>query len=197
MMTSNTKTLEQAEKLTYHMLPQDGEQTVEISYCHADDGYLYCRSYDRSDLTLSITRCEIDEGGPTPFESWNGLLPETTGDEEELLPASLIEMIAAVSRHGDAFTGGVARDAAQGWLDADFDADSADEWMSAGWWDCDRAGSARDMGLTAEQTVVAAAILIEAVVEGEPHYTDGDPIYSICNGDTSIDVLMSPETDAA
>lgn len=22
------------------------------------------------------------------------------------------------------------------------------------------------------------------------HYTDGDPIYSICNGDTSLDVLI-------
>ena len=78
MMTSNT-TLEQAVEFAYHMLPEDGGQTVEVSYYHADDGYLYCRSYDRSDLTLSITRTEIDEAGETPFEPWNGLLPETTG----------------------------------------------------------------------------------------------------------------------
>lgn len=177
---------------TINTLPQDGGQIVAVSYCHHEDGYLYCRSYDQSDKSLTISRAIVDEDSETGYEPQNGILPETIGDDEEMLPEALGEMIRVVCGHGDAFTGGVARDAAQGWIDAGFDADDADEWMDAGWWDCDRAASARDLGLTPDQTVERAASLMDAVENGEPRYTDGSPIYSICNGDTALDVLVTP-----
>lgn len=190
---SEIKTLEQADRLSYDTLPQDGGQIVMVSYCHHEDGYLYCRSYDQSDKTLTITRSEVSDDSETAYEPQNGLLPETTGDDEEMLPGALLEMIAAVKRHGERFTGWAARDAAQGWIDAEFSDEEADEWMSAGWWDADRAGSARDMGLTAEQTAERAQQLIDACGDDSEavasEYTDGDPIYSICNCDTPIDVL--------
>lgn len=185
------QTLEQADGLCYDMRPQDAGQIVEVSYCHHEDGYLYCRTYDRSDLSLSISRCAVDEDSEQGFEPQNGLLPATVGDDEELLPAALIEMIATVERYGERFTGGVERDAAQGWIDAGFSAHEADEWMEAGWWDCDRASTARDLGLTPDQTVKRAAALEDACDDAAEEYTDGSVIYSINNCDTDIDVLLA------
>lgn len=184
-------TLEQADQLNYDTLPQDGGQMVQRSYCHHEDGYLYCRSYDQSDKSLTISRAVVDPDSETGYEPQNCILPETIGDDEEMLPEALGEMIRVVSRHGDMFTGGMARNAAQGWVDAGFEPSYADAWMDAGWWDCDRAGTARDLGLTPQQTIDRAAALIDAVKNGSPRYTDGSPIYSICNGDTSLDVLVS------
>ena len=84
-------TLEQAENLIYHTLPQDAGQMVAVSYCHNLDGFLYRRSYDQSDRTMAITRAVVDEDSPTQYEPWNGVLPQTVGEDEELLPESLIE----------------------------------------------------------------------------------------------------------
>lgn len=171
--------------------PAEISEAQSVESDAIEDGYLYRRSYDQSDMTMEITRSVVDDDS----EPQNGILPETVGDDEEMLPEALGEMIRVVCRHGDAYTGGVARDAAQGWIDAGFSASDADEWMDAGWWDCDRAASARDIGLTPDQTIERSQALIDAcgdnIEDAAHHYTDGDPIYSICNGDTSLDVLAT------
>ena len=91
-MTTRAKrmTTEDADKLSYHQMPQDGGQIVSVTYAVDDDwSYLYCRTEDQSELPgsadrVSIQRAEIDESSDRGFEPWNGTLPKTAGDWETL-----------------------------------------------------------------------------------------------------------------
>lgn len=101
-----------------------------------------------------------------------------------------LAMLAVIYEHGDKFAGNNPIDAANAWIDAGFSASDADGWMDAGWWDAARAGTARDLGLTPQQTEERAEALADACDNPIEEYTDGDVIYSICNCDTDIDVLL-------
>lgn len=63
--------------LTWYQLPADAGQTIDVTYAIAwideDDGWLYCRSHDRSTGSRDVMRAAITGG---EFEPWNGVLPD-------------------------------------------------------------------------------------------------------------------------
>lgn len=69
------------KNLDYHMMPVDGGQIVDISYA-VDEDYLYQRSHDKSDNTISYSRASLDLEGETAFEPQNNQLPDIDGDWE-------------------------------------------------------------------------------------------------------------------
>jgi hypothetical protein len=105
----------------------------------------------------------------------------------------LSEMIAVLISHGPAFSGGdekSARDIAQDWIDHDFDRRQADAWCEIGVWDAHTAAALRDAKKTPAQVAKRAEELRDAEGDGESEYTDGSPIYSVCNNDTNVSVLI-------
>jgi hypothetical protein len=195
---------------TWHQLPRDGGQIVDVTYA-VDGEYLYRRSHDRSDGEMTVTRQHIDETGEVEFEPWNGQLPDTDGDEEAVYADGLADMMEALERHGDKFTGNNVADEAQGWLDENFSAEEADEWCDIGVWDALTAATLRDAGVTPSKANDAAQKLIDAEIEAweaidlaaakddpenwtpcerDSQYTDGDPIYSACNNDTNANEIV-------
>jgi hypothetical protein len=92
--------------------------------------------------------------------------------------------------HGDFFSGGcqnVTHEARQ-WVDRGFDAMDVDSWCSVNVWDAQAAKTWSMAGLTPDDVEAAAELLIEN--HGKDSYTDGCPIYSCCNGDTDLDVMI-------
>jgi len=75
----------------------------------------------------------------------------------EQADAAILDPIeAALRRHGDRFTGGNPRCAAEQWDDDGFDADDVDAWAKIGCWDSGTAAVWRDAGLTPEAVAEAA-----------------------------------------
>ena len=99
----------------------------------------------------------------------------------------LSAMTTVVLSHGAVFSGGSdsqAAEIAEEWLDHDFDESSADRWMDTGFWDPSTAAQIRDAGITASK----ASELAESLAESEPEgtFTDGCPIYAMCNCDYNV-----------
>ncbi len=170
--------------VTFHQLPRDGGQIVDISYA-VHDGYLYTRRWDRSDNSTSMWRQEIDETSETEFEPWNGQLPETIGDEETVYADDLADMMELLERYGDRFAGNSAEDNASDWVENGFDADSASDWMDIGVWDAATAAEFRAAELTPAEVEAAADKMVEGLEDAAEEFTDGCPIYTACNGDIS------------
>ena len=101
-------------------------------------------------------------------------------------------MAEMLTSHGDCFSGNNVDDQAQDWIDHDFVCDSANDWCEAGVWDAATAAALRDAGLTPQQATAASERLVDDMDDEarEAEYTDGDPIYSACNGDTDIQLLI-------
>jgi hypothetical protein len=92
--------------------------------------------------------------------------------------------------HGDFFSGGcgnVTGEARQ-WVDRGFDAADVDAWCEVNVWDAQAAIVWSRAGLTPDDVTAAAKLLLEN--HGTDSYTDGCPIYSCCNGDTDLDVIV-------
>jgi len=113
----------------------------------------------------------------------------------------LNEMVAVLDSHGPRFAGNHVEDMAQEWLDYDFTPEQADEWCSIGVWNAATAAEFRDAGLSPDQVQAAAERLLDAEQAawtderwGYSRYTDGCPIYSICNGDTDAAVIINSTT---
>jgi hypothetical protein len=98
-------------------------------------------------------------------------------------------MVKMLKRHGLMFTGNDPEGEAQDWLDHDFTADTADGWCEIGVWDAATAAELRDAGLTPDEAKRAAQSLVEDKAR-QIRYTDGDPIYSACNGDTPVQEII-------
>ena len=190
-------TIETIRGLQWHQLLTDGGQIVDVTYA-TDEAYLYRCTHDRSDSSICIERAELDDDSETEFEPQNGQLPDVAGEYEivvkapsrDRIPAAL-GMAEVLNSRGDRYTGGVVWDMAAAWMDAGFTADDAAGWVDAGFWDPDSAATVRAMGLTAEQARERADVLSDAEEDAAEVYTDGDPIYSICNGDTEASVLAT------
>lgn len=97
-------------------------------------------------------------------------------------------MTAMLRRHGDRFAGSNPNEAAQQWIDAGFTPEVADQWCEIGVWDAGVAETLRDHDLTPDAAKDAAERLFDE--NGADEYTDGDPIYSVCNNDTDIEDLI-------
>ena len=63
-------------------------------------------------------------------------------------------------------------------------------------WDADTAATFRGADLTPAQVRGAAESLTDGMDDDERSetYTDGDPIYSVCNGDTDADEIIDAAT---
>lgn len=110
-------------------------------------------------------------------------------EEVEEVDPTLSEMAAVLTSHGEQYTGNNVMDEAADWIDHGFSAEDAGEWMDAGFWDAGAANTVRAMGLTPQQAAERAEALADAEEDAAEVYTDGDVIYSICNGDTDASVL--------
>jgi hypothetical protein len=102
------------------------------------------------------------------------------------------EMAAMLDGYGDRFSGNNSLDEAQGWLDEEFSRETADPWCEIGVWDAAVAAALRDAGLTPQQVSDAAAKLVDGMDDDErcAAYTDGNPVYSVCNCDTSVEAII-------
>lgn len=143
----------------------------------------------------SLLREMVEMGGDDPDESAdeiNAALDAMIGRD-----ADLIEMATMLERHGERFTGTNTDDVAQEWLDHDFDAVRANEWCEIGCWDAATAAELRDAGLTPDQAHKAAEWLTDGLDDAAEVFTDGDPIYSTCNGDTSVQEIVDAAKEIA
>ena len=111
---------------------------------------------------------------------------DSLGLAQETLPAIMILLNEA----GERFSGNSTYDMAQEWADAEFSPDDCAEWIQAGFWDAATAAALRDAGLSADDASNASIALIDATGD-DGRYTDSDPIYSCCNGDTDTAVIIA------
>ena len=112
------------------------------------------------------------------------------GLSTELASADTMLMQAMLMRHGPRFTGSNINDEAEYWADQGFRADDADEWCEIGVWDAATAAEFRDAGLSPDQVKSAAESLTDGLDDPAEECTAGDPIYSVCNGDTKASVII-------
>ena len=82
------------DEMTWHQMPADAGQIVDVTYAvewiGGGDGWLYCRSIDRSDGSRSLTRAEITGG---EFAPHNGRLPDH-GEWQAVLSSEEVRWIA-------------------------------------------------------------------------------------------------------
>ena len=103
--------------------------------------------------------------------------------------------------HGDVFSGGRDRVwyVAVDWCKLQFDAETVDSWCGVGVWEPSVAADLRAAGISPRQAAERARALVAKVRDagGDPArtYTDGCPIYSVCNNDTGISVLLCDNGD--
>lgn len=112
--------------------------------------------------------------------------------ERELGLTEQVHIEDILREAGSRFHGADTSAAAREWLSLDFDASGVDEWVEIGVWDPETAETLRDAGLSPADVQAGAEALIEGVDDDfcRRLYTDADPVYSTCNGDTPIDVLI-------
>lgn len=203
-MTTRAKrmTIEDADKLSYHQMPQDGGQIVSVTYAVDEDwSYLYCRAEDQSELPgsadrVSIQRAEIDDSADpaeSEFEPQNGSLPATTGEWESLYSLDHWEIADTLTSAGPSFSGANVHDEAAGWIEAGFGPDEVSEWVDAGFWDADMADRVRSAGVTADQVGDIVDRLIDGLDEDDLRRKFGGnlPVYALCNGDIGLDDFLA------
>lgn len=150
------------------------------------------RHSPREAMRSALIAC-CDFGGDDPDEyeiEIEEALDEMVGRDNDV-----IEMAKMLESHGQMFTGNNVDDEAQGWIDNGFTPEVADEWCEIGCWDASVAAQLRDAGLTPDDAHNTANLMIDMEEERDDEddpseYTDGDPIYSICNGDTKVQYLI-------
>jgi hypothetical protein len=100
-------------------------------------------------------------------------------------------VVEALRSHGAAFDGGSDQsrlELARDWMDADFDGADVYDWCEVGCWDADTARQFAAEGLTPAEVKEAAEKLVKQ--NGTDAYTDGCPVYSVCNGDTPVKAIV-------
>lgn len=135
----------------------------------------------------SVIREAIAMGGDEPDDDEVDSILDAA---VEVWTEDVVAMVATLERHGDRFTGNCTEDAAGDWIGNSFGAAAADDWCEIGCWDASTAAELRDAGLTPWQAHDAAERLTEDLEDAAKVYTDGDPIYSACNGDTPFQKII-------
>jgi len=148
-------------------------------------GCLYSRIGAPNDLEYFCEK--VYENNPDDFEE----VMEKMSLEDEDLPA----MAIMISNAGDRCSGNDALDEAQSWLDEDFDTQDASLWVESGFWNASAAAACRDYGMDAQDAVGAAQELRDLEGEDDSAYTDECPIYSVCNGDTNVQVIIDKHNE--
>lgn len=96
---------------------------------------------------------------------------------------------------GDAFAGADAAATAADWLDCGFGPEAVGEWVAIGVWSAAAAEALADEGLAPDVVAAAAAAMVEGMDDDERRrrYTDGSPIYALCQGDVSASDFRTAE----
>ncbi len=105
------------------------------------------------------------------------------------------DMAAMLRGYGPTFDGGsdsARLRIAEEWVEADFTADHAEQWVKARVWDADTAAKLNDEGLTPDDLTKAVESMTDGLDDDarRKRWTDGCPIYSVCNGDTSAQDII-------
>ena len=135
----------------------------------------------------SEIREAIIAGGDQPD---NEEVADIIAGAEECIDADVAEMMEMLLSHGDTYAGSCPADVAAEWIDAGFTPGLADKWCDIGCWDAGITAQLRDAGLTPEQALAAADALTDGLDDPAEVYTDGDPIYSACNRDINVQVIV-------
>jgi len=144
------------------------------------------RHNDR-DALESVIREAIEMGGDEPDDDE---IAAIVTDAVDIRSHELGEMVDVLEQHGDRWTGNCVDDEAQDWLDHDFEADGVNEWCEIGVWDAATAAAFRAAGKTPVQIAAASQSLIDAEEDPAEVYTDGDPIYAVCNSDLDAQIII-------
>lgn len=103
------------------------------------------------------------------------------------------QIVADIARvlitHGPVYSGGDQRTAemiADDWLDHGFDAETTDEWCSAGCWTASVAAEFADAGMTPRN----AARACQRYDERHGKTRGMDAMYAACNADLSTDMII-------
>lgn len=153
----------------------DDECNWYSDFCSACD-CLYTRCGYTSDIPDLLRRLETPEIKD---------ICEALCIENEDICVITITLIEA----GDRFSGNNPVDTAEEWISEGFNADDAEAWISVGFWNPQVAAELRDIGIEPDDAQRISEKLIEDDDEVS-NYTDGDPIYSLCNNDTDIEIFI-------
>lgn len=114
------------------------------------------------------------------------------GDWSELREqfGRLIGLRNEIDGNGECYSGRRAGEMAEEW-DANGLTDEAPDWMQAKFWDPASARRVKNLGLTPERARELADEMLSGVEDPDTLYTDGDPIYAICNNDLDAEALVT------
>lgn len=101
------------------------------------------------------------------------------------------EIYSILRSYGPAFYGSdrEASEIAEQWASY-FSASEAEAWMEVGFWCPLTAEKVAELNITPHE--------VSKLCEGLPnlnHYEPDGPVYAMCNGDLSVDVLLTKETN--
>ena len=92
------------------------------------------------------------------------------------------EIATVLTLAGEWAHGGDPVETAREWASLGFNSAQVEAWTAVGVWDPDTAETADHLGLSPDELVEAAELLIE---DGYDRWT-GKPIYDCCNGDLAV-----------
>lgn len=110
------------------------------------------------------------------------------------------EIEHVLERHGPRFTGNNVSDEADGWIEHGFNTSEIDAWCDVGCWDPYTAQRLKDEGLESSDVEAACKYLCDQFddpYEQADAYTDGDPMYALCNNDIDIHVILDAHRKVA
>ena len=77
------------------------------------------------------------------------------------------------------------------------DADECGAWCAVYVWNPAVAGALRNAGITPQRLADIEATMIKSVNDPYDTWTDGSPVYAICNDDLSVDDIIEAEEKIA
>jgi hypothetical protein len=104
------------------------------------------------------------------------------------------EIAAVLDAYGEVFTGGRAGEVADEWIACGFtDPDDVNGWCMASVWEPSVAAALRSEGVGPHKVSEIQSKLTAGLSREERAalWTDGCPVYSICNGDTPVTAILN------
>lgn len=112
---------------------------------------------------------------------------------------AIAELAVVLRSYGEMFTGGHAPEKiAEEWYEEGIaDADECGAWCAVYVWNPSVAGALSNAGITPQRLAEIEATMIESVNEPYDTWTDGSPVYAICNDDLSVYDIIDAEEKMA